>query len=172
MCRADVGTALVRADEIAHARRPDGASGRPCRRSPLASHGADVPGRARRVPAPLRASDRLVPVTGLGGPGLRSAGGHRSDVSCLPGALLFNLGFDDESLTAKRSMPGPGREGWWTGHPRPSLGMRSILHLARKDVAEFSNWVERTRAHSVDRNLPYWTHLSEPARRLASRSQR
>src|SRR5207302_1591219 len=75
--------------------------------------------------------------------------------------VLFNLGFDDESLTRSDQCLALAEKVGGPVTRAQAWGMRSILHLARKDVAEFSNWVERTRAHSVDRNLPYWTHLSE-----------
>jgi predicted ATPase len=38
--------------------------------------------------------------------------------------------------------------------------MRSILHLSRAEPAELGQWVERTRAHSVDHDLGYWRAVS------------
>jgi class 3 adenylate cyclase/predicted ATPase len=75
--------------------------------------------------------------------------------------VLFNLGFVDESLERSDESLALAEKVGGPVTRAQAWGMRSILHLLRKDAAEFSDWVERTRAHSVERNLPYWTHLSE-----------
>jgi predicted ATPase len=38
--------------------------------------------------------------------------------------------------------------------------MRSLLHLSRTEPAEFGQWLERTRAHSIDHDLGYWRTVS------------
>jgi class 3 adenylate cyclase/tetratricopeptide (TPR) repeat protein len=38
--------------------------------------------------------------------------------------------------------------------------MRAILHLGRSELKEFSEWVERARGFSVDRNIRYWRTLA------------
>ncbi len=75
--------------------------------------------------------------------------------------VLFNLGYDnaallrsDRCLALADKIGGPvTRAQAW--------GMRSVLHLLRKDTTEFADWVERTRVHSVEHNLPYWTRFSD-----------
>jgi class 3 adenylate cyclase len=39
-------------------------------------------------------------------------------------------------------------------------GMRSFLHLSRTELPEFGNWVEKTRAHSIDHDIGYWRAVS------------
>jgi tetratricopeptide (TPR) repeat protein len=35
-------------------------------------------------------------------------------------------------------------------------GMRSGLHLARGELTQFRHWLEKTRVHTVERNIGYW----------------
>jgi len=75
--------------------------------------------------------------------------------------VLFNLGFDVQALDRSRECLALAER---VGGPitrAQAWGMRSLLHLMRKDAAEFAEWVERTRVHSVERNLPYWAHFAE-----------
>jgi class 3 adenylate cyclase/tetratricopeptide (TPR) repeat protein len=74
--------------------------------------------------------------------------------------VLTNLGFiaesmrrSDASLALAERVGGPVTlaQAW---------GMRTLLMLGRND-AEAATWAQRTLAHSVDRNVPYWRHLSE-----------
>jgi class 3 adenylate cyclase/tetratricopeptide (TPR) repeat protein len=74
--------------------------------------------------------------------------------------VLFNLGFDDEALARSGECLALAEQVGGPVTRAQAWGMRSLLHLMRKD-AEFAEWVERTRVHSVERNLPYWAHLSE-----------
>jgi len=74
--------------------------------------------------------------------------------------VLANLGFvdeafrrSDESLALAERVGGPvTRAQAW--------GMRALLHLGHQDPA-LAEWAARTRAHSADRNIPYWRNLSE-----------
>ena len=74
--------------------------------------------------------------------------------------VLWNLGHAEEarersdlSLERAERVGGPvTRAQAW--------GMRSLLHLSRTEPAEFGQWLERTRAHSVDHDLGYWRAVS------------
>ncbi|MHB8691064.1 MAG: hypothetical protein ACYDHH_07430 [Solirubrobacteraceae bacterium] len=73
---------------------------------------------------------------------------------------LWNLGeFEqcgrrsDESLSVAERVGGPVTlaQAWF---------MRSVLHLSRNEPLEFSRWIERTRAYSVEQNIGYWRTIS------------
>jgi tetratricopeptide (TPR) repeat protein len=74
--------------------------------------------------------------------------------------VLMNLGFlaesttrSDASLALAERIGGPVTlaQAW---------GMRTLLLLGRND-SDAAAWAARTLAHSVERNIPYWRHLSE-----------
>ena len=74
--------------------------------------------------------------------------------------VLWNLGHADESL-ARSDLSLERAE--QVGGPvtrAQAWGVRSLLHLSRAEPAEFGQWVERTRAHSVDHDLGYWRTVS------------
>ncbi|MEA2424003.1 MAG: hypothetical protein QOH13_413, partial [Thermoleophilaceae bacterium] len=74
--------------------------------------------------------------------------------------VLWNLGHAEEanecsdlSLERAERVGGPvTRAQAW--------GMRGILHLSRAEPTELFQWVEKTRAHSVDHDLGYWQTVS------------
>ena len=74
--------------------------------------------------------------------------------------VLWNLGYpaeaserSDLSLERAEHVGGPvTRAQAW--------GMRCILHLSRAEPAELGAWVQKTHAHSVDRNVGYWRTVS------------
>jgi predicted ATPase len=74
--------------------------------------------------------------------------------------VLWNLGHADESL-ARSDLSLERAE--LVGGPvtrAQAWGVRSLLHLSRAEPADFAQWVERTRAHSVDHDLGYWRTVS------------
>jgi class 3 adenylate cyclase/tetratricopeptide (TPR) repeat protein len=75
-------------------------------------------------------------------------------------SVLSNMGHERESLAhSDRSLelaervdrPVTRAQVWF---------MRAILHLGRSELDEFSEWVERARGFSVDRNIRYWRTLA------------
>ena len=75
-------------------------------------------------------------------------------------AVLWSLGHYEESrersdlsleLAERVGGPVTRAQAW---------GMRSVLHLARAEPVEMSQWVEKTRAHSVEHNIGYWRTVS------------
>ena len=59
----------------------------------------------------------------------------------------------DASLSLEERVGGPvTRAQAW--------GMRSLLHLARSELAELGRWIERAHAHSTEYNVGYWRALS------------
>jgi predicted ATPase len=74
--------------------------------------------------------------------------------------VLWNLGHADESLArSDLSLERAGHVGGPVTRAQ-AWGVRSLLHLSRAEPAEFGQWVERTRAHSVDHDLGYWRTVS------------
>jgi predicted ATPase len=75
-------------------------------------------------------------------------------------SVLWNLGYTEESrarsdlsLEVAEQVGGPmTRAQAW--------GMRSLMHLSRGEPVELLHWTDKTRAHSIDRNIGYWRILS------------
>ena len=74
--------------------------------------------------------------------------------------VLWNLGHAEESrersdlsLECAEQVGGPvTRAQAW--------GMRSFLHLSRAEAVELAQWVDKTRAHSIDHDIGYWRTLA------------
>jgi class 3 adenylate cyclase len=107
------------------------------------------------------ARDDLTVAADLADPPQPSGPGGDAGVAALAylAVVLWNLGEADEALArSERSLElaehvGPvARAQAW--------GMRSLLHLARGELAPFADWVERTRAFSAEHNVGYWRALS------------
>ena len=74
--------------------------------------------------------------------------------------VLWNLGeFDasmqcsDESVALAERVGGPVTRA-------QAFFMRTVLHFARAEPVEFSQWVQRTRVYSVEGNIGYWRTVS------------
>ena len=75
-------------------------------------------------------------------------------------SVLWNLGEADEAQArSDLSLELADRVGGPVAKAQ-AWGMRSLLHLARLEVDQFAEWVERTRAHSDEHNVGYWRLLS------------
>ena len=77
------------------------------------------------------------------------------------GALvLWNLGETDRSRErSELSLERAERVGGPVTRAQAWL-MRSLLHLSRGEGPQLAEWVDRTRAHSVDHDLGYWRTVS------------
>jgi tetratricopeptide (TPR) repeat protein len=74
--------------------------------------------------------------------------------------VLYNLGHVDRSLErSDECLALADRVGGPVTRAQ-AWGMRTLLLLGRGDP-ELADWAERTRAHSVERNITYWRNLSE-----------
>jgi class 3 adenylate cyclase/predicted ATPase len=74
--------------------------------------------------------------------------------------VLWNLGYAEESRErSERSLELAEQVGGEVTRAQ-AWGMRSILHLTRAEPAEFSRWVEKSRAHSIEHNVGYWRIVS------------
>jgi class 3 adenylate cyclase/tetratricopeptide (TPR) repeat protein len=74
--------------------------------------------------------------------------------------VLWNLGHAEESLArSDLSLERAAQVGGPVTRAQ-AWGVRSLLHLSRAEPGEFGEWVERTRAHSVDHDLGYWRTVS------------
>jgi class 3 adenylate cyclase/predicted ATPase len=74
--------------------------------------------------------------------------------------VLWNLGHAEESRErSDLSLERAERVGGPVTRAQ-AWGMRSILHLSRREPVELAHWVDRTRAHSVDYDIGYWRTVS------------
>jgi class 3 adenylate cyclase/tetratricopeptide (TPR) repeat protein len=74
--------------------------------------------------------------------------------------VLMNLGYLEESMKESDASLALAEH---VGGPvtiAQAWGMRTLLLLGRDDAGA-APWAERTLAHSTQRNIPYWKHLSE-----------
>ena len=74
--------------------------------------------------------------------------------------VLWNLGHADESLVRSDLSLERAEQVGGPVTRAQAWGVRSLLHLSRAEPADFAQWVERTRAHSVDHDLGYWRTVS------------
>jgi class 3 adenylate cyclase/predicted ATPase len=74
--------------------------------------------------------------------------------------VLWNQGEADEaSRRSALSVERAARVGGPVTRAQ-AWGMRSILHLSRAEPAELGRWVRKTRAHSIDHGIGYWSTVS------------
>jgi class 3 adenylate cyclase/tetratricopeptide (TPR) repeat protein len=74
--------------------------------------------------------------------------------------VLWNLGHAEESQErSDLSLERAARVGGPVTRAQ-AWGMRSFLHLSRREITEFGHWVEITRGHSVDHDIGYWRAVS------------
>ncbi|MBD0282132.1 MAG: AAA family ATPase [Thermoleophilaceae bacterium] len=74
--------------------------------------------------------------------------------------VLWNMGHAEESRErSDLSLERAERVGGPVTRAQ-AWGMRSILHLSRREPVELAHWVHRTRAHSVDHDIGYWRIVS------------
>jgi class 3 adenylate cyclase/tetratricopeptide (TPR) repeat protein len=72
-------------------------------------------------------------------------------------SLLWNQGRTQEAIEASDESLELAEQVGGSVTLAQAWGMRCGLLLVRGKMAEFSDWLEKTRAHSVERNVAYWS---------------